>query len=62
MASVGLPFSVAELRDRSALERVRVDVSGFEALRAEGFPHVLIDTEVEVKGAEVQIRSKASGS
>ena len=38
VASVGLPFSVVELRDRSALERVRVDVSRFEALRAEGFP------------------------
>jgi len=32
IASVGLPFLIAELIDRSALERARVDVAGLEAL------------------------------
>jgi len=36
MASVGLPFLIAELRDRDALERARPDVSGLEGLVAEG--------------------------
>jgi trans-2,3-dihydro-3-hydroxyanthranilate isomerase len=36
VGSVGLPFVLAELRDRSALERARANISGFEALRAEG--------------------------
>jgi trans-2,3-dihydro-3-hydroxyanthranilate isomerase len=36
VASVGLPFLIAELRDRSALERARPDISGFERLVAEG--------------------------
>jgi trans-2,3-dihydro-3-hydroxyanthranilate isomerase len=36
VASVGLPFLIAELRDRSALERARVSISGFEAVRKEG--------------------------
>jgi trans-2,3-dihydro-3-hydroxyanthranilate isomerase len=36
MASVGLPFLVAELRDRDALERARPDASGLDALIAAG--------------------------
>jgi trans-2,3-dihydro-3-hydroxyanthranilate isomerase len=36
MASVGLPFLIAELRDRGALERARPDISGLEGLVAEG--------------------------
>lgn len=36
VASVGLPFLVAELRDRDALERARPDLSGLEGLVAEG--------------------------
>ncbi|MCX6373334.1 MAG: PhzF family phenazine biosynthesis protein [Actinobacteria bacterium] len=36
MASVGLPFLIAELRDRGALERARPDASGLEGLIAEG--------------------------
>ena len=32
VASVGLPFLMAELTDRSALERARVNVSGFDAI------------------------------
>jgi trans-2,3-dihydro-3-hydroxyanthranilate isomerase len=36
VASVGLPFLVAELKDRSALERARVNLDGLDALIAEG--------------------------
>jgi trans-2,3-dihydro-3-hydroxyanthranilate isomerase len=36
VASVGLPFLMAELRDRAALERARVDMPRLEALRAQG--------------------------
>ncbi len=36
VASVGLPFLIAELRDREALQRARPDVSGLEGLVAEG--------------------------
>jgi trans-2,3-dihydro-3-hydroxyanthranilate isomerase len=36
VASVGLPFMIAELRDRAALERARADMPGLEALRAQG--------------------------
>ncbi len=45
--SVGLPFLIAELRDRSALERARPNVDGAEALIAEGFLRrgLLVHTE-----------------
>jgi trans-2,3-dihydro-3-hydroxyanthranilate isomerase len=36
VASVGLPFVFVELKSRSALERARVQVQGFEAIAAEG--------------------------
>lgn len=36
VASVGLPFIVAELTDRAALERARLDVAGAERLLADG--------------------------
>jgi trans-2,3-dihydro-3-hydroxyanthranilate isomerase len=36
VASVGLPFLMAELKDRDALARARVNVEGLEALAAEG--------------------------
>ncbi|MCX6363968.1 MAG: PhzF family phenazine biosynthesis protein [Actinobacteria bacterium] len=36
MASVGLPFLIAELRDRDALARARPDISGLDGLVAEG--------------------------
>lgn len=50
VASVGLPFTFAELRDRSALERIRIDLAGFEALAASGFPpdvHVYVRSDDE---------------
>jgi len=36
VASVGLPFVLAQLRDRSALKRARPNIYGFESLVAEG--------------------------
>jgi trans-2,3-dihydro-3-hydroxyanthranilate isomerase len=36
VGSVGLPFLIAELGDRSALERARVNIVGFDALLAAG--------------------------
>lgn len=36
VTSVGLPFLITELKDRSALERARVNLGEFEALRSEG--------------------------
>ena len=36
VASVGLPFIIVEVRDRSVLERARIDMSGFEAISAVG--------------------------
>lgn len=36
VASVGLPFLLAELKDRSALERARINMDGLDALVAEG--------------------------
>lgn len=36
VASVGLPFVIAELKDRTALERCRLDVAGAERLLADG--------------------------
>jgi len=35
VASVGLPFVMAELRDRSALERARASLAGFDAILAD---------------------------
>jgi trans-2,3-dihydro-3-hydroxyanthranilate isomerase len=35
IASVGLPFIMVELKDRSVLERSRISMSGFEALAAQ---------------------------
>jgi trans-2,3-dihydro-3-hydroxyanthranilate isomerase len=36
VASVGLPFLMAELVDRSALQRARVDLEGFDAIARQG--------------------------
>jgi len=45
VASVGLPFIMVELRDRSVLERARISMSGFEALAAQDvMPDVFLYT------------------
>jgi trans-2,3-dihydro-3-hydroxyanthranilate isomerase len=56
VASVGLPFLIAELRDRSALERVRANISGVEAIRAEGVrPSIYLYTRV-ADGFDIRAR------
>ena len=56
VASVGLPFLVAELRDRSALERARVSGQGFDALVARG---VVPDLHLYTRsGDEFDIRAR----
>jgi trans-2,3-dihydro-3-hydroxyanthranilate isomerase len=56
IASVGLPFGLVELRDRRALERARIQWSGFEAIAAEGVSpdlHLYVRSE-----GELQIRAR----
>jgi trans-2,3-dihydro-3-hydroxyanthranilate isomerase len=36
VASVGLPFVFAEVRDRGVLEKARLNMAGFDAVKAEG--------------------------
>jgi trans-2,3-dihydro-3-hydroxyanthranilate isomerase len=56
MASVGLPFLMVELRDRPALERSRVNIGGFDALRAEGiWPSVFLYTRT-TDGFDIRAR------
>jgi trans-2,3-dihydro-3-hydroxyanthranilate isomerase len=38
VASVGLPFVFAEVRDRAVLSRMKVNVAGFESVGAQGVP------------------------
>jgi trans-2,3-dihydro-3-hydroxyanthranilate isomerase len=56
VGSVGLPFVIAELRDRSALERARANLNGFEAIGAEGvWPAVHLYTRV-TDGFDIRAR------
>ena len=56
VASVGLPFVMVELRDRECLARARIDINGFEALKAAGVhPDVLYYTR---DGGELDIRAR----
>jgi trans-2,3-dihydro-3-hydroxyanthranilate isomerase len=48
VASVGLPFLIAELRNKSALERARINIEGFEKISALGIiPDIFIYTKSE---------------
>jgi trans-2,3-dihydro-3-hydroxyanthranilate isomerase len=49
VASVGLPFIMVELRDRSVLERARISMSGFETLAAQG---VMPDVYLYTRGTD----------
>ncbi len=49
VASVGLPFLMAELKDRAALARARVSAQGFDALVAQG---VIPDVHLYVRSAD----------
>ena len=56
IASVGLPFSMVELRDRSVLERARINTSGFETLAAQDvMPDIYLYTHVS-DGFDIRAR------
>ena len=56
VASVGLPFVMVELRDRSVLERARINISGFESIAAQGvMPDVFLYTRVS-DGFDIRAR------
>ena len=56
VASVGLPFLVAELRDQSSLKRARVNLNGFEEIAAQG---VTPDVHVYIRSNdEFDIRAR----
>jgi len=56
VASVGLPFLMAELKDRAALARARVNAQGFEALAAQG---LIPDVHLYAKsGDDFDIRAR----
>src|SRR5438067_9559070 len=62
ICSVGLPFVFTELKDRSALERARINMSGFDALRDLGVnPQLHLYTQVsesEPDGHGFDIRAR----
>ena len=56
ICSVGLPFVFTELRDRAALERARINMSGFDALRDLGVnPQLHLYTQVS-DGFDIRAR------
>jgi len=56
VTSVGLPFVMVELRDRSVLERARINMSGFEALVAQDvMPDVYLYTQAS-DGFDIRAR------
>ncbi len=56
ICSVGLPFVFTELRDRAVLERVRINISGFDALRDLGVnPQLYFYTRVS-DGFDIRAR------
>ena len=57
VASVGLPFLMAELRDRAALERARIHLPGFDALAALGVQPPDVHLYVRT-GDEFDIRAR----
>jgi trans-2,3-dihydro-3-hydroxyanthranilate isomerase len=59
VTSVGLPFVMVELRDRSVLERARINMSGFETLAAQGvMPDVFLYTRAN-DGFDIRARMYA---
>lgn len=56
VASVGLPFLMAQLRDRAVLERARTNMNGIDAIAAEGItPDIHLYTR---SGDEFDIRAR----
>lgn len=57
VASVGLPFVMAELRDRAALERPRVNMAGLEVIATEDVrPSIYLYTLVKEDGLDLRSR------
>ncbi len=57
VASVGLPFLIAELRDRAALTRARPNIPGFEDLRGQGIDPAYVHLYVRnSEGFDVRAR------
>src|SRR5262249_35836411 len=59
VGSVGLPFVLAELRDRATLERARVNINGFEALLTEGVRSSVHLSARATDGFEIRTRMVA---
>lgn len=56
VASVGMPFLMVELNDRATLERAKIDMSGFEAIHAEGImPDIYLYTRA-TEGFDIRAR------
>src|SRR5205085_6255164 len=56
IASVGLPFLMVELNDRVALERAKINMSGFETIHANGIlPDIYFYTRVS-DGFDIRAR------
>ena len=53
---VGLPFLMAEVRDRGVLARMKVNIAGFEALKAHGVPHDVLFYTRDGGDADIQAR------
>jgi trans-2,3-dihydro-3-hydroxyanthranilate isomerase len=53
VASVGLEFVFAEVRDRGVLEKARLNIAGFDAIKAEGVhPDILFYARTGADGAD----------
>jgi len=61
VASCGLPFLIAELKDRSALERSRVNQAGFDGIMAEGVRPSLYAYARSADGFELRARCFEAG-
>jgi trans-2,3-dihydro-3-hydroxyanthranilate isomerase len=63
MASVGLEFVFAEVRDRGVLEKARLNMAGFDAIKAEGVhPDILFYTRTgPTSGDAFDIRARMFG-
>ncbi len=56
LASVGLPFVMVQLNDRAALERAKINMRGFEAIRAEAItPDIYLHTRAS-DGFDIRAR------
>jgi trans-2,3-dihydro-3-hydroxyanthranilate isomerase len=56
VASAGLPFVMVELKDRAALERAKINMSGFDAIQTEGImPDIYFYTQAS-DGFDIRAR------